>query len=186
MWRITAAADMNKLDAFHRKRMRKIQKVFWPNQISNEELNRRTSTLPLSVKIRIRRWRCIGQVLRRDNNSIARTALTWALEGKRRLGRPRTTWRRSVERESGRRWDGSHGGPQQRLRETEMGGGHFWMALGVLQKKQNNHCKSIKTFTKLSLYVQIIQTSSFQSFFFSFQNLKPQRSHVTVCVYWKV
>ena len=99
MWRITAAADMNKLDAFHRKRMRKIQKVFWPNQISNEELNRRTSTLPLSVKIRIRRWRCIGQVLRRDNNSIARTALTWALEGKRRLGRPRTTWRRSVERE---------------------------------------------------------------------------------------
>lgn len=67
MWRITTA-DMNKLDAFHRKCMRKIQRVFWPNQISNEELYRRSNTLPLSVKIRIQRWRWIGHVLRRGGN----------------------------------------------------------------------------------------------------------------------
>ena len=77
--------------------MRKIQRVFWPNQISNEELYRRTNTLPLSVKIRIRRWRRVGDVLQTDGNNIARTALTWAPESKRRPGRPRTTWRRSVE-----------------------------------------------------------------------------------------
>jgi len=124
MWRITAA-DMNKLDAFLRKCMRKIQRVFWQDQISNEELYRRTNTLPLSVKIRIRRWKWIGHVLRRDGNNIARTALTWAPEGKRRPGRSRTTWRRRRERESGRRLDGSHGGLQQHLCKTGMGGEHF-------------------------------------------------------------
>jgi len=61
MWRITAA-DMKTLDAFLRKCMRKIQRVFWPNQLSNEELYRRTNTLQLSVKIRIRRWKWIGHL----------------------------------------------------------------------------------------------------------------------------
>ena len=53
--------------------------------------------LPLPVKIRIRRWRWIEHVL--DGNNIARTALTWTPEGKRRPDRPRTTWKKSVERE---------------------------------------------------------------------------------------
>ena len=97
-WR-TNVADMNKLDAFHRKCMRKILKVFWPNQITNEELYHQTNTQPLSVTIKIRRWRWIGHVLRRDGNNIARTALNWAPEGKSRRGRPRVTWRRSVERQ---------------------------------------------------------------------------------------
>jgi len=35
--------------------------------------------------------------VRRYGNNIPRTALTWAPEGKRRPGRPRATWRRSVE-----------------------------------------------------------------------------------------
>ena len=48
MWRITAA-DMSKLGVFHKKCMRKIQQVFWPNQISNEELCKHTNTLPLAV-----------------------------------------------------------------------------------------------------------------------------------------
>ena len=32
-------------------------------------------------------------------DSLPRTALTWAPEGKRKRGRPRETWRRTVERE---------------------------------------------------------------------------------------
>ena len=52
IWR-TTAADRNKLEAFHRKCMRKILRVFWPNQISNEKLYSRTNTLPLSVKIKL-------------------------------------------------------------------------------------------------------------------------------------
>ena len=100
MWRITAA-DMSKPDPFHRKCTRKILRVFWPNQILNEEMCRRTNTLPLSVKIiskQICRW--LRHVLWRDGNSVARISLTWALEGKRRPGRSGTTWGRSADRAS--------------------------------------------------------------------------------------
>jgi hypothetical protein len=34
-----------------------------------------------------------------DNNRNARTALDWAPEGKRKRGRPKETWRRTVEKE---------------------------------------------------------------------------------------
>lgn len=66
VWRI-AATDMNSLAAFQRndrKCMRKI--VFWPNQVSNEELYRRT--LSLSVKLRIQRLRHVpGRKKKRQN-----------------------------------------------------------------------------------------------------------------------
>ncbi len=41
----------------------------------------------------------IGHVLRMENERNCRTALTWKLEGKRKVGRPRTTWRRTVDSE---------------------------------------------------------------------------------------
>ena len=46
-----------------------------------------------------RRWKWIGHVIRRDQNSITKTALHWAPEGKRKRGRPKNTWRRIVEGE---------------------------------------------------------------------------------------
>jgi len=47
-----------------------------------------------------RRWsyRWIGHVTRQVA-SIAKTALHWTPEGKRRRGRPKITWRRTVEKE---------------------------------------------------------------------------------------
>ena len=44
-----------------------------------------------------RRWRWIGHVIRREADSITKTALRWTPEGKRKRGRPKTTWRRTVE-----------------------------------------------------------------------------------------
>ena len=41
----------------------------------------------------------MAMVLRTSPSNISRTALTWAPEGKRRRGRPRETWRRTVEKE---------------------------------------------------------------------------------------
>ena len=38
-------------------------------------------------------------MLRIDNSSLQRIAPTWAPEGKRKRGRPRETWRRTVEKE---------------------------------------------------------------------------------------
>ena len=46
-----------------------------------------------------RRWKWIGHVIRKDNASHTKTALHWTPEGKRKRGRPKITWRRTVEGE---------------------------------------------------------------------------------------
>ena len=60
-------------------------------RVSNEEVH--------SELVRKRRWTWIGHVLRMDNNCLPRVALKWAPEGKRKKGRPKETWRRTVEKE---------------------------------------------------------------------------------------
>ena len=40
----------------------------------------------------------IGHILIQDQNSDGNTAMTWAPEGNRRRGSPKTTWRRTVEK----------------------------------------------------------------------------------------
>ena len=55
-----------------------------------------------------RRWRWIGHVTRQEA-SIAKTAMHWTPEGKRKRGRPKITWRRTVEKEikeMGKTWEG--------------------------------------------------------------------------------
>ena len=55
-----------------------------------------------------RRWRWIGHVARQEA-SIAKTAMHWTPEGKRKRGRPKITWRRTVEKEikeMGKTWEG--------------------------------------------------------------------------------
>ena len=55
----------------------------------------------LSEEIRRKRWRWTGHVLRKDTDNNSFIAMTWAPEGKRKIGRPKTTWRRTVEKERG-------------------------------------------------------------------------------------
>ncbi|XP_056018352.1 uncharacterized protein LOC125671844 [Ostrea edulis] len=98
LWR-TTKKDEERLDTFQRKCLRRILNTYWPEKISNDDLYRWTNTIPLSISIKIRRWRWIGHVLRRNNNRNIKIALTWTPEGKRRTGRPRNTWRRTVESE---------------------------------------------------------------------------------------
>jgi len=45
-----------------------------------------------------RRWKWIGHVIRRDQNSITRRALHWTPEGKRKRGRPKETHGGTIER----------------------------------------------------------------------------------------
>ena len=46
-----------------------------------------------------KRWRWIGYVSCKDANSITKVAIHWTPEEKRKRGRPKTTWRRTVEAE---------------------------------------------------------------------------------------
>ena len=77
----------------------KIQRIFWPRIISNRELLARCQQEDMETVITRKRWRLIGHVLRKDANSITIVAIHWTPEGKRKRGRPKTTWRRTVEAE---------------------------------------------------------------------------------------
>lgn len=97
-WRMTEA-DLSKLRSFHTTCLRRIQRIFWPEKIPNEDLLRRCQQQDMGTIITNRRWNWIGHTLRKDPQSITRTALHWTPDGKRKRGRPRTTWRRTVEGE---------------------------------------------------------------------------------------
>ena len=97
-WKTTNAVE-HKLEVFQNKCLRRILKIFWPNTISNEELHRRTGVASVHETVRGRRWRWLGHVCRMQSDSLPRTALRWTPQGKRKRGRPKETWRRTVERE---------------------------------------------------------------------------------------
>ena len=97
-WKMTKG-DKQMLDTFLHKCLRRILRIYWPQRVRNETVRERAGMEEISTIVRRRRWRWIGHVLRMDKNKHVRTALTWTPEGKRKRGRPKETWRRTVERE---------------------------------------------------------------------------------------
>jgi len=53
----------------------------------------------LSEGVRKRGWKFIGHIMRKEPNNDCRTVLTWTPVGWRKRGRPKTTWRKTAERE---------------------------------------------------------------------------------------
>ena len=54
---------------FQTKCLRRICNIFWPNKISNEDLYRRTNSLPISCQIYKHSMRWLGNVLRMSPES---------------------------------------------------------------------------------------------------------------------
>ncbi|GFR68968.1 retrovirus-related Pol polyprotein from type-1 retrotransposable element R2 [Elysia marginata] len=94
--------DLSKLSSFHTKNLRKIARIFWPQRISNEELLEVEHCQQESIeKILVeRRWKWIGHALCKSQNAIPRVAVQWKPEGRRKRGRPKSTWRRTAEAEA--------------------------------------------------------------------------------------
>ena len=85
--------DLAKLSSFHTTSLRKLQRIFWPRTISNRDFLARFQQEDIMETMMTRkRWRWIGHVLRKDANSITKVAIHWIPEGKRKRGRPKTTW----------------------------------------------------------------------------------------------
>ena len=97
-WKVTKG-DEKRLDVLLHSCLRRIFKIYWPEKISNISLRERAEMNKISVLVKVRRWTWIGHILRKDTNNNCRTALTWTPEGRRKRGRPKETWRRTVERE---------------------------------------------------------------------------------------
>lgn len=88
-----------KAQAFVNKGLRRILGIRWPDYTTNTELYMRAGVDSLTKLVHERKWRWIGHALRKPSQSITRQALEWNPQGNRRVGRPRTTWRRSVQQE---------------------------------------------------------------------------------------
>jgi len=61
----------------------------------------------MSTQIRRQKWNWIGHTLRKGHETIEREALDWNPQAKRRRGRPRHTWQRTVHNEAlekGKSW----------------------------------------------------------------------------------
>ena len=87
--------------------MRKILCIRWSEKISNEDLWRSADQEPVAVQILRGKWGWSGHTLRKPATKIARQALTWNPQGKRKRGRCRNKWCRDTEAEvqrSGHCW----------------------------------------------------------------------------------
>ena len=97
-WRMTEA-DLSMLRGFDNKCLRRILGIYWPNTISNKELEKTTCLPQIDRELKKRRWTWIGHVLRMSSDADPKIALTWTPEGKRKRGRPKETWRRTAMKE---------------------------------------------------------------------------------------
>jgi hypothetical protein len=57
--------------------LRKILRIFWPDQITNNELWKRTERPRIDLQIRKRKWGWLGNTQRKPSDGIARQFLGW-------------------------------------------------------------------------------------------------------------
>ena len=117
-WRVTNN-NTHRLQTFINRCLRNILNIRWPETISNEQLWDSTNQTPVEIEIRKRKWSWIGHTLRKPASNTTRQALKWNPQGKRRVGRPRQTWRRSIETEmkaAGMTWTELERTSQNRVR----------------------------------------------------------------------
>ena len=97
-WKVTNVIS-NKLQTFTNRCLRFILNIHWSDKVSNQDLWQRAKQDPIPQQIGRRKWRWIGHSLRKPPGNITRHALEWNPQGKRSVGRPKMTWRRSCEEE---------------------------------------------------------------------------------------
>ena len=89
--------------------------------ITNEEwAAKRSNVSSIVTEVKRRRWNWLGHVLRMEKSRLPLKVLNWTPLGKRKPGRPKGTWRRTVDQE---RWT------KQDMALVEMGyTGPSWLA----------------------------------------------------------
>lgn len=101
LWTLTAALE-KKLDIWHRKKLRQILKIAYPEWISNKALYSRTDQLPLGIVCRRRRLLWFGHVVREGAGSASYEAMMMCFhisDVKKPRGRPLTRWTDVVKRD---------------------------------------------------------------------------------------
>ncbi|KAL9957097.1 hypothetical protein ACROYT_G038696 [Oculina patagonica] len=102
--------------------MKRILRIRWPQTISHQQIQENTGVNRTSDEIRRRKWNWIGHIMRKGREEHCVTALESTPEGRRRPGRPKTTWRRMVEDERQTAGWRSHGRMSEPLQQIVVGG----------------------------------------------------------------
>ena len=91
-WALTQAEE-KKLDAFHRKQLKRVVGIRYPVKITNKALCKQCNERPLSLYVLENRWRLFGDILRRDREIPANKAMEgfFIPQGDKYRGRPITT-----------------------------------------------------------------------------------------------
>ena len=80
-------------DAFHRKQLKRVVGIRYPEKITNKALYKQCNERPLSLYVLENRWRLFGHILRRDREIPAYKAMEgfFVPQGNKYRGRPITT-----------------------------------------------------------------------------------------------
>ena len=98
-WTLTER-DESRLDAFDMRCQRKILRIIWSQHVTNNTIRSRTKQPQLSSVIRKRRLQWFGHLQRMDMNRIPRKLYHWKpTHGKRRAGRPKTSWTQVIQKD---------------------------------------------------------------------------------------
>lgn len=94
-WSLTLAGGA-RLDSFHRRQLRSLLGIKWPQRISNTALYTRCQAEKLTTVLRRQRWKLLGHILRMDSNVPAVQAMHRYFNPQpdsvpKWRGRPRTT-----------------------------------------------------------------------------------------------
>ena len=98
-WYSTVTSD-SKFLSFENKALRRILGIKWYQRIPNTTIREITQLRPITVDLKLARWKWMGHVLRRDGR-LVQAAVDCMPAGRRRPGRPRETWIRTMRREVG-------------------------------------------------------------------------------------
>jgi len=73
--------------------------IKWTDKVTKEELLRIAHQKSIENQIKRRKWNWFGHTLRKETGEIEKIALDWNPQGYGRRGRPKRTWRRTIEDE---------------------------------------------------------------------------------------
>ena len=118
-WRMTKR-DEAKLDTFLHKCLRRLLKIYWPMEVSNEEVRRRGGTCTISEQIRRRRWRCVAYEQPTESTHCLNLGTRREEDQRATEGDMEKNCRRGEAEDGFRHLDRScyHGMRQSRLEET--------------------------------------------------------------------
>ena len=93
------ATTAEAIDSYHRRLLRKVLNVIYPDIITSERVYQRTKEEPWSETIKQRRLRWLGHLLRLDETTPARRALElFQQPSKKPRGGQRTTWLSTISK----------------------------------------------------------------------------------------